>query len=289
MTVGLLVFVIVPVTVVILMIAVGLHLSLPAVREILEKPRSLAIATLLQIVLLPAAAMTLIAVFEPQPLIALVILAISISPGGTLSNVFTHLVGGNLALSVVMTTVTTLLVAAVAPVVLALASASGLLEAEVAEMLDPVSVAADLVRFALLPICVGLLMAHFLPGALPRLRRVADRLSLLAIATLVVCSVVVSWPVLGQAAAETLANAAMFSLASLGIGAAASRLLVPADRSACVLEFAVRNLPIALVLASGSSPSQDVVAFLLAYFILNTGILLAVAFLGRATGSRVLV
>jgi BASS family bile acid:Na+ symporter len=289
MTVGLLVYGIVPVTVIVLMTAVGLHLSLSAVREILERPRSLAIGTLLQVVLLPAAALTLIAVFGPQPLIALVILAISVSPGGALSNVFTHLVGGNLALSVLMTTVTTLLVAAVAPLVLAIASASGLLEAEVAEMLDPVSVAVDLFRLALLPICVGLVVAHSFPRALPGLRRFADRLSLLAIAILFTSSVVVSWPVLGKAAAETLVHAAMFSLASLGIGAAASRLLVPEDRSACVIEFAVRNLVIALVLATGSAPSEEVVAFLLAYFILNTGLLFAVSFLRKARGARALV
>ena len=288
MSLGLLVNIVVPVTVVLLMTAVGLHLRLSAVREVVERPRSLALATLLQILLLPAAALALIAVFAPEPLIALVILAISVSPGGALSNVFTMLAGGNLALSVLMTTTTTLLVSAEAPLVLALARASGLLGAETVAMLDPVSVAVDLFLFALVPICAGLLCAQMLPHLLPALRRAADRLAMLAIAALLVCSVVVSWPVLAQASGGTLLLAGAFSLVSIGLGWTVSRLLVPEDRTACILEFGVRNLAIALFLATGPVPSLETVAFLLTYFLLNTGIIGAISVLRKTAFSRAL-
>jgi hypothetical protein len=98
------------------MTAVGLNLSPSALRETFRRPRSLVLATALQIVLLPAAVLAMIAVLRPDPVLALVLLAIAICPGGAMSNAFTHLVGGNLALSVMMTMVTTLLVSATAPV-----------------------------------------------------------------------------------------------------------------------------------------------------------------------------
>jgi BASS family bile acid:Na+ symporter len=288
-TVGLLVGGIVPVAVIVLMAAVGLHLRLLAVREIIERPRSLVVATVLQIVLLPAVALALVALAAPPPVTALVIVAIAVSPGGALSNAFTHLAGGNLALSILMTMVTTLLVSASAPAMLALASASGFLDARVTAMLDPLAVAHDLARFALLPLCAGVLCAHLLPQHLPRLRRLADRLGLLAIAVVLASSLIVSWPILLEAAGETLAYAAMFSLSSLALGAAVSLLLPAGDRSACVIEFGVRNLSIALVLATASTPSPEVVAFLLAYFILNTIVLLALSLVRRTVRSRIAV
>ena len=285
LTVGLLVYVIVPASVVVLMTAVGLNLRLTLVREVLRNPRSLLVSTTLQVVLLPAAALILIAFLEPPAFVALVILAVSISPGGSLSNAFTHLIGGNLALSVLMTMMTTLLVSAFAPLVIAIASGSGILELEVAAKLDPLSVGYDLARFALLPICAGLLSAHFLPGLLPVLRRGMDALSIMAIVTVFACSLVVSWPVMLQATAMTLVYAAAFSLSSLCLGAAVARLLPAEDRSACFIEFGVRNLPIALVLATGSTPSAEIVAFLLCYFIVNTAILIVFSLL-RRKGSR---
>ncbi len=281
MTVGLLVYIMVPLNVVILMTAVGLNLTVGSVRDVLKHPRSLLISTLLQFSLLPTAALGLIWLLEPPAMIALVILAIAISPGGTLSNSFTHLIGGNLALSIVMTTITTLLVSVSAPVVLAIAYTFGLLDMKVASRLDPLSVAWDLARFALLPILAGCLCAHFLPAVASRLRRAMDVLSILAIAVILVSCIVVSLPVIQKAASLTLFYAAAFSLTLFGIGAAVSRLLPREDRSACFIEFGVRNLPIALVLSSGSTPSTEIVAFLLCYFVINTAMLFVMTFVTR--------
>jgi BASS family bile acid:Na+ symporter len=287
LTIGILVYLIVPVAVVFLMTGVGLHLSLAAVRGVVRNPGSFVVCTVLQIVLLPAAALAIVAIFEPAPLIALVIVAISVSPGGALSNALTQLVGGNLALSILMTTCTTVLVPAVAPLVLAFAFASGMLELEVLASIHPQSVAYDLARFVLLPICVGLLDARLFPGNLPVLRWAASRLSLIAILAVLGCSLVVTWPVMLDAAPETLALAALFSLVSLALGVAVSLLLPAGDRSACVIEFGVRNLPIALLLATVASPSAEVVGFLLFYFVVNTGILVVFGLFSRRIGAEV--
>lgn len=281
MTVGLLVHLIVPMTLAILMTAVGLNLRFASVRAVMQHPRSLILSTILQLILLPAAALIFIWLLDPPALIALVILAIAISPGGALSNSFTYLVGGNLALSVLMTAVTTMLVAASAPVVLEIALAFGLLDMEVAAKLDPQSIAWDLARFALLPICAGILCSHFLPALSLTLGRAMDVLSILAIAMVLAGCVMVSLPVIQQAAASTLIYAGTFSLASLTMGAAVARLLPGEDRSACFIEFGTRNLSIALVLSSGLTSSPEIIAFLLGYFFVNTAILFVLTLLKR--------
>jgi bile acid:Na+ symporter, BASS family len=278
---------IVPVCVVIMMFGVGLNLTLASLGGILANPRSLLVGTVLQIVLLPALAIILIAVFAPAPIVALALVAVASSPGGALSNVFTRLVGGNLALSVVMTTVTTLLVSATAPAVLAVALASGVLEQGGAARLDPLQVGFDLMQLALLPIGLGLLTVQVLPRFAGGLRRAADALGVVAFATVLVATTIVSLPALQQTASGPLLYAVLFSLGSLGLGVAVSRILPPGDRSACFMEFGLRNLPVALFLAGSEAPSVDLVAFLFCYFLANSTVLLATGFLARSRPGRV--
>jgi BASS family bile acid:Na+ symporter len=280
-TVDCLVSVIVPVCLVVLMFSVGLNLTLSSMRDTLRHPRSLVVVTLLQIILLPACALVVIAALGPAPVAAVAILAIAASPGGALSNAFTHMIGGNLALSVMMTTISTILVSATAPVVMAVALGAGVLEQGVGAALDPLSVAFDLLRFALLPIGFGVLVVQVFPAAAPALRRVADRLGMLAVATVLVSSALVSWPVMQQTAPSVMVYALVFSIVALAMGAAASRALPREDRSACVMGFGSRNLPVALVLASGGAPPAELVAFLLGYFLVNVSILFGATMIGR--------
>ena len=252
MTVELLVGVIVPISVIIVMAAVGLNLRISDLRESLRQPRSLLICTMLQIVLLPVAALLLVALVAPPPFIGVVMFAIAISPGGALSNILTHLARGNLALSVIMTVATTLLVSVTAPVAAAFASSSGFSPLGGAEALSPGGIAIDLVRVALLPICFGVLLAWRLPAFVERIRPATDVICMLALMTVVACSAVVAWPVVHDAGGQYLGYAALLSLVSLLVGSAVASALPAEDRSACVIEFGVRNLPIALILAGGS-------------------------------------
>jgi BASS family bile acid:Na+ symporter len=268
------------------MFGVGLNLTLASLRDTLDHPRSLVVATLLQIVLLPACALIVIAALGPAPVAAVAILAIAASPGGALSNAFTHMIGGNLALSVMMTTVSTILVTATAPVVMAVALGAGMLDQAVGATLDPLSVGLDLLRLALLPIGLGVLAVLVFPAAAPALRRAADRLGILTIAIVLLSSAMVSWPVMQQAAPVMLVHVVVFCLAALAVGAVVSCALPREDRSACVMEFGTRNLPIALVLASGGGPPAELVAFLLTYFLVNASLLFGGTIIGRGLADR---
>lgn len=279
MTAGLLGGVIVPIGVVILMTAVGLNLKITALRESFRRPRSLVLATLVQIVLLPVAALVMMALLAPPPLLAAVIFAVAISPGGALSKVFTHLARGNLALSVAMTVVTACTVSVTAPVAVGAATAAGFSFIEDGGTLTPLGVALDLFRACLAPICVGLLIARLLPAFADRIRPGVDILCVVVIATVIGSSAIVAWPVVQHSAGEHLSYAAALSLTSLAVGAATSAFLPAYDRSACTIEFGVRNLAIALLITAGSSPSPEIVAFLLSYLVVNALVLVAVALL----------
>jgi BASS family bile acid:Na+ symporter len=281
---------IVPVCVVIMMFGVGLNLTLASLGGIFTSARSLLVATVFQIVLLPALAIILIAVFTPAPVVALALVAVAASPSGALSNVFTRLVGGNLALSVVMTTVTTLLVSATAPVIVALALASEVLAQGATARLDPLQVGSDLLLLALLPIGLGLMTVHLFPRILAGgLRRAADALGVVAFVTVLIATTIVSLPALQQTASGPLLYAVLFSLGSLALGVTVSRILPTGDRSACFMGFGLRNLPVALFLAGSGAPSVELVAFIFCYFLANIAVLLVIGFLAQSRPGRVVV
>jgi BASS family bile acid:Na+ symporter len=278
-TAGILGGVIVPISVIILMTAVGLNLKLAAMRENLRHPRSLIIATLLQVVVLPLAALLLIKLLAPPPVLAIAMFAVAISPGGALSKVFTHLARGNLALSIMMTVVTALAVSATAPVAVGVASAAGVSFLGSGGLLSPQTIAIDLVRACLLPICVGLLIARLLPAFVDRIRPGVDLLCVAVIITVIACSAIVAWPIVQESAGQFFGYAAALSLVSIAAGAGVATALPPRDRSACTIEFGVRNLAIALLVAAGANPTPEIVAFLLCYLVVNTLVLLALALL----------
>jgi BASS family bile acid:Na+ symporter len=285
MTADFLVGSVIPVAVIITMLAVGLNLELSALRDSLRQPRSFLLCLVLQIVLLPVAVLALIALLSPPPLLAVVMFAVAMSPGGTLSNALTHLARGNLALCVVLTMATTLLVAFTAPAIAGLASVVGAFGAWAPGSLSPATIAFDLFRVALLPICIGVTLGALLPGLASRLRRPVDVLCGLAIAAVVASSGVVSWPVVRTSALDFVVPAAALSFVLLAVGGAVAMLLPGKDRSACVIEFCVRNLPIAVILSAGAGPSAQILAFLLCHFVVNTALLVALA-LGRRRGGR---
>jgi BASS family bile acid:Na+ symporter len=286
MNAALLVETVVPLAVVMAMLAVGLNLDVAALRGSLRKPRSLLLCTLLQIVLLPVAVLALIALISPPPLFSAVMFAVAISPGGTLSNAITHLVRGNLGLSVVMTIVTTLLVSVTAPAAVALATWTG--GAGIAPLgnLSPAAIAFDLVMVTLLPICCGVVLGAVLPGPVARARRTVDLLCALAIVVVVASSAMVSWPVVRLNVVQYVLPAAALSLVLLAAGGVVALLLPSSDRSASVIEFGTRNLPVAIILSSGAGASDAIVAFLLCHFVVNCTLLLALTLARRRAGRR---
>ncbi len=86
-----------------LMFEVGLTVQLRSFKELLKSPRALIIGLLGQCVLLPSLAIGVAMIFELEAYMFLGLLLVSLSPGGSSSNAFTMLARGDVALSVTLT------------------------------------------------------------------------------------------------------------------------------------------------------------------------------------------
>lgn len=91
-----------------LMFGVALDIKLSDFRRVIEKPKSPLIGLISEYLLLPIIALVIILILKPAPSIALGMILISTCPGGSTSNYMVHLAKANSALSVTLTSITTL-------------------------------------------------------------------------------------------------------------------------------------------------------------------------------------
>lgn len=138
----------------IVMFGMGMTLKVDDFKLILQHPKGVIIGIVSQFVIMPLLAFALAKIFNLPPEIAVGVILVGCCPGGTSSNVMTFLAKGNTALSVTITSFTTLMAPFVTPALIYLLASEWL----------PVSFMAmfmSVIKVVLIPIILGIL-AQFL-------------------------------------------------------------------------------------------------------------------------------
>jgi BASS family bile acid:Na+ symporter len=261
----------VPVSVACLMLLIGMTAGQEG-RPTRAQMTSLAVGSAAQFLVLPLVAVAIILVLRPEPLAATAIALLAFAPAGTLSNYFTLINRGRVALSICLTAVGTLVYAAGFPV-LAMAL-RGLVDAELAG-LSVVTLARDLAVTMLLPVLAGAWIGRRFPGVVARHRGGLEAAASLLVLPLLALSL---WAGRGELAASALPIAMVataFTLGALAVGWLAGRLLRPADRATVAIECATRNVPVVVVLSDGVLAPSAALAAATGIFLCQSVILLA--------------
>ena len=101
----------------IIMFGLGLSLTVDDFRRVGRHPKVVVIALGCQLVLLPLVCFGLITVFDLPPLLAIGMMLLAASPGGTSANLFSHLFRGDVALNVTLTAVNSVISIITLPVI----------------------------------------------------------------------------------------------------------------------------------------------------------------------------
>lgn len=142
----------------VLMFDLGLELR-PADFSLLRRsPRAVMVGLCGQIVLLPAVGLGLIWVFDIDPVMAVGLMLIACSPGGSSSNVFSALAGGDVALSVSLTALSSVITLITLPLILSFSVGSWI-------ELPLGSLIGQNIVLALLPVFAGMAVRAKLPAA----------------------------------------------------------------------------------------------------------------------------
>jgi BASS family bile acid:Na+ symporter len=97
-----------PAVLCIIMFGLGLSLRLEDFIRVLSKPKPVLIGLACHIVVLPVICLALVCVAALPPAIAVGMMLLAASPGGTSATLFTHLARGDVALSITLTAVTSI-------------------------------------------------------------------------------------------------------------------------------------------------------------------------------------
>ncbi len=156
----------------IIMLCMGL--TLPDFALVIKRPLPIFIGVLAQFVIMPLGAVAVAKLLGLNPMLAIGLLMLGSVPGGTTSNVVSYLARGDVALSVTMTSVSTILSPLVTPVIM-------LLLAGEETPVDGKSMAWSLVQTVLLPVIGGLVIRVIFDRFVRTLLPILPWLSIVAI------------------------------------------------------------------------------------------------------------
>ncbi len=162
----------------VVMFGMGMTLTWGSFAEVLRRPGIVMLGTLLQFLVMPLAAWLVARLLGLPPMIAAGLILVGSCPGGTASNVVCYLARGDVALSITLTTLSTLLAVVATPALTLLYAGA---QVPVPAGLMIVSIA----KIVLLPVAAGVVVNQLLGRHLNRLERLFPLVSVLAIVVII--------------------------------------------------------------------------------------------------------
>ncbi len=168
--------IVLPLALAFIMLALGLGLTLDDFARVVRRPRDFAVGAVSQVVVLPLVAFALASVWPLAPELALGLMIIAAAPGGVTSNILTAFARGDVALSISLTAVISLLSVVTIPLIVVFAY--GRFIGELAG--QDISVAGTAVSVFLIvtvPVLIGMAVRRFAAGFALRVEPAARAVS----------------------------------------------------------------------------------------------------------------
>lgn len=229
----------------VVMFGMGLATKLEDFKVVFSRPRDIAIGCVAQFTIMPALAWMLARLFGLDEALTVGVILVGCCPGGTASNVITYLAKGDLALSVGMTGVSTLLAPLLTP-------ALTLLLAGKTVDVDAVGMFIGILWVVIMPICLGLIVKKLFPKTTERAIRFMPIVSSVTIAVILALVLSANASRLATGGIAVLLVVILHNVCGLALGyliATALRLAEPKRRALCI-EVGMQNSGLAASLAA---------------------------------------
>ena len=239
-----------PVALAVIMFGLGLSLTPGDFARVTRYPRAAVVALTCQLVVLPLVCFGLVLLLDLDPVLAVGMMLLAASPGGTTANLFSHLFRGDVALNITLTAVNSVIAVFTLPVVTNLAFAY--FEPDGAETIG-LQVVETLQIFAivLIPVAIGMLVRSRSLSFAQRMDRPIRIASAVILAVLVLGILVSERDNVAGYLQELALVATAFCVASLTIGYVVPRLFGVDRRQsiASSMEIGVHNGTLAIAIA----------------------------------------
>jgi BASS family bile acid:Na+ symporter len=228
-----------------IMLGMGLTLRPVDFAYVARRPVAFVIGVVAQFVVMPGVGWLLATLLPMSPELAVGVILVACAPGGTASNVMVYLAKGDTALSVAMTSVSTLLAPIVTPL-LVLALAGRFLPVQ------PGALFFSIVQIVVVPVLLGFLLRRFAGRQVETVLPVLPLVSVVGITAVVMAVVAGSATALVTSGFVILIAVVLHNVLGLGLGYAAARLsgLDETARRAISIEVGMQNSGLAASLAT---------------------------------------
>ena len=231
-----------------IMFGMGTELSIREFKTVISMPRGILVGVICHYTLMPLISFTLAAIFHFPNEITAGIILVGCCPSGLASNVMSYLARANLALSVSVTAISTLLAPFLTPLLMKLL-AGQYIDIHLGAMVW------DITQIVILPIAAGLAFHYIVRGRMPWLDRAMPLVSMIGIALIIVVITAAGRDSLLKVGLLLIAATLLQNFAGYVLGYWSARLLGLAekDRRTIALEVGMQNAGLAsgLALAMG--------------------------------------
>lgn len=229
----------------IIMFGMGLTITAADFREVFTRPKDVAVGVAGQFVIMPILAFLLAKLFALSPEVAVGVILVGCCPGGTASNVMTFLSRGDVALSVTITSVTTLLAPLVTPGLIYILASQWI-------AIDPAALLFSIVQVVLLPIALGFIVQRLFQKQAAASVEVLPLVSVIAIVAIVAAVVAASQQMITQSGLLILAVVILHNGLGYLLGYFLARALGMsyAKRKAVAIEVGMQNSGLGAALAA---------------------------------------
>ena len=169
--------VILPLALAFIMFVLGLGLTGSDFLRVVKQPRDFFVGAFSQIILLPIIAFILVKIWPIAPELAIGVMIIAAAPGGVTSNLLTSLAKGDVALSISLTAIISLLCVITIPFIV-LTSVGLLSDSSITQDISLFSMSRDMFLIVTVPVILGILIRRFASGAALKFEPIAKKISI---------------------------------------------------------------------------------------------------------------
>jgi BASS family bile acid:Na+ symporter len=239
-----------PLALVVIMFSLGLSLRVADFARIVRFPKAFAVGLFAQLALIPATAYVVARIAGLSPELALGLMILSFCPGGPTSNMMTKLAHGDVALSISLTGVTSLVTVFTMPILL-----SFFAEHFMGMSAPRVNVAAlglSLFAVMVVPVVVGIVMRHLAEGFATNIEKLVFRAGLGFFILVVIGALALNWTIfienLGRLGPSVIGLNGLLLVVGLGIARLFS--LGPGQATAISIETGLQNAALGITVGT---------------------------------------
>jgi BASS family bile acid:Na+ symporter len=247
-----------PLALAIVMLGMGLSLVPEDFKRITRSPKAVAVGTLCQVLLLPLIGTLITLVVPMQPAIAVGLIVLAVCPGGPSSNLITYLAKGDVALSVTLTAVSSIITVFSIPIVTNLAL-QYFLDESAAIALPIGSTMLQIFLITLLPTAIGMSIRHQFPNIARRLEKQMSRLAVGLLALIIILLLIREGSKLPGFLVQVGIGVVLLNLLAMLAGFFTGKLfrLSLAQQICIAIEVGIQNGTLAITITAGLLNDPD--------------------------------